>query len=190
MDHEKKTQSLSKLKEEFSYLKQLERSASQGYRQKPVEDNGGSSTRFIKSPNPWPLNANVPHSGTCDPERRTRPQPPSPPAPIYPDPLHHRHLFPHRLHHRRRNHHPLSTTKRHPPHHHRCHATPTPSPLSSIDTPPTNGNIITTFVTRSATTLTDTTVISIIIAITAAMAAVVTAVTISAAAPSSSPSSL
>ncbi|GJX80135.1 hypothetical protein Tco_0328284 [Tanacetum coccineum] len=36
MDHEKKTRSLSKLKEELSYLKQLERSASQGSRQKPA----------------------------------------------------------------------------------------------------------------------------------------------------------
>nr|GEX58810.1 hypothetical protein [Tanacetum cinerariifolium] len=32
-----------KLREEFSYLKQLERSASQGSKQKSVEDNGGSS---------------------------------------------------------------------------------------------------------------------------------------------------
>ncbi|GKC23587.1 hypothetical protein Tco_1025737 [Tanacetum coccineum] len=36
MDHEKKTQSLSKLKEELSYLKQLKRSTSQGSRQKPA----------------------------------------------------------------------------------------------------------------------------------------------------------
>nr|GEV82335.1 kinesin-like protein KIN-4A [Tanacetum cinerariifolium] len=49
MDHEKKTQSLAKLKEELSYLKQLERSASQGSRQKLPDDNGGSRGPSLSS---------------------------------------------------------------------------------------------------------------------------------------------